>query len=317
MRDIVAVAWSERVRTFLREAFPFIPFLTTLEIDYHYPDLKIIIYDVSTGFFNEEDYTFNFLPNVVEKEFDIVLIIGEHTGYIGIPADIQKRVRVFSVNNLEDLYNFINNRIQKYKEERFSFLDKISKPKKEKIVKDGSGLYGYELFAGMPRDEDEDLKKALYLLMSSENNSSNNYINILPKTLIKHNEVIGKELQKVDRNIIFEIVEKNSSTELSDLRKVVENLNISISIDDFGTGASNFDRIFYLPNIKSIKVDRIMWERKENKPIIEAIMSVAEKKGIKLIAEKVETKQEYEYLKDIGFEYFQGYFCEGEERYGL
>lgn len=43
---------------------------------------------------------------------------------------------------------------------------------------------------------------------------------------------------------------------------------------------------------------------------LEDIIKVAKHHNIKLIAEKVETKEEFEYYKSIGFDYFQGYFIE-------
>ncbi|MFN4196489.1 MAG: EAL domain-containing protein [Caldimicrobium sp.] len=61
--------------------------------------------------------------------------------------------------------------------------------------------------------------------------------------------------------------------------------------------------------LDSIKIDGVMWK---NAPeLVKALKEITDKKGIKLIAEKVETKKELNKLLDLGITHFQGWYFNG------
>lgn len=81
--------------------------------------------------------------------------------------------------------------------------------------------------------------------------------------------------------------------------------------DDYGADFNNFEKVKILePHI--IKIDRALLsgidtkiEKQKNcKDIIEKMHEL----NIQVVAEGVETKEEFEYLKGIGADYFQGYY---------
>ena len=88
------------------------------------------------------------------------------------------------------------------------------------------------------------------------------------------------------------------------------NNGIEVSIDDFGTG---FSSLSYLKrfHIDYLKIDRSfirnLTEGESDKALIEAIIVMAHKLGIKTIAEGVETKEQYELLQAFGCDYVQGF----------
>lgn len=86
---------------------------------------------------------------------------------------------------------------------------------------------------------------------------------------------------------------------------------VSIAIDDFGTGYSS------LAYIKTLQIDHIKIDRSfvsdihtnlHDQAIVEAIMAMSQKLGIKNIAEGVETAGQLDFLKEHGCKEIQGYF---------
>ncbi len=86
---------------------------------------------------------------------------------------------------------------------------------------------------------------------------------------------------------------------------------VSIALDDFGTG---FSSISYLKKFPTdyIKIDRSfvnsMTEVSNDKILCEAIIVMAKKLGIEVVAEGIETNEQLNILKNMGCEYGQGYY---------
>ena len=97
-------------------------------------------------------------------------------------------------------------------------------------------------------------------------------------------------------------VEKN----LSLLRKQ----GIKVSIDDFGTGYNSLKYIQKF-DVDCIKIDRTFVSNIDddiNKIIIKHIISLGHSINAEIIAEGVETKEQYKYLKKQGCDIIQGYY---------
>lgn len=94
------------------------------------------------------------------------------------------------------------------------------------------------------------------------------------------------------------------------LEKIVA-LGISLSIDDFGTGHSNFCYLRELP-VSKIKIDRSFlmgWEvNKNSKALVKAIISVSKALSLEVVAEGVETFEQLEFLKKNKCDFAQGYY---------
>lgn len=88
-------------------------------------------------------------------------------------------------------------------------------------------------------------------------------------------------------------------------------LGIDIHIDDFGTGYSNLSYLMRLP-ISTLKIDRsfisIVDDDGSNDAVVEAIIALARKLSLRVIAEGVETQGQLERLKELGCEGAQGYY---------
>lgn len=86
---------------------------------------------------------------------------------------------------------------------------------------------------------------------------------------------------------------------------------VAVALDDFGTGYSSLSYLKKF-DIDYLKIDRIFIQEvttdKGDQVLCEAIIAMAHKLGIKVIAEGVETKEQMEYLKAIECDYVQGFY---------
>lgn len=92
--------------------------------------------------------------------------------------------------------------------------------------------------------------------------------------------------------------------------KALRELGIVWSLDDFGTGYSSLSVLHRFP-LGQIKIDqafvRDMLTNKSNMVIIEAIIALAGKLGLQVIAEGIETVDQLERLREAGCLAYQGY----------
>ena len=87
-------------------------------------------------------------------------------------------------------------------------------------------------------------------------------------------------------------------------------LGLTLSIDDFGTGYSSLSYLKHLP-IDELKIDqsfvRALPQSGSDETIVKTMIAMAEAFGLEVIAEGVETAEQFESLKGMGCRLFQGY----------
>ncbi|SHE69469.1 sensor domain-containing protein [Alkalibacter saccharofermentans] len=119
------------------------------------------------------------------------------------------------------------------------------------------------------------------------------------------------ELQTWD--VVIEITE---TAVIKDLGHAIDTLNklkslgFMIALDDFGTGYSSLTHLLKLP-IDIVKVDRTfimqICEDKETEIIFESVVKLCHKLGLIVVAEGVETKDQFELIKNYNCDIAQGY----------
>ena len=112
--------------------------------------------------------------------------------------------------------------------------------------------------------------------------------------------------------IHLEITESVFAQDLTVLKYQVEQiqaLGIRVSIDDFGTGFSSLSHLQNL-GVDAVKIDKsFVWDIDEGGlAIIQATLHIARQLGCEIVAEGIETEQQYLRLKELGVKYMQGYY---------
>lgn len=91
---------------------------------------------------------------------------------------------------------------------------------------------------------------------------------------------------------------------------ILNQIGVELALDDFGTGYSSMQYLKQFP-VSRIKIDRSFLENlhvdSRACAIVRSIIELAHNLGIKVIAEGVETEQQYSLLRDLGCDEFQGY----------
>jgi diguanylate cyclase (GGDEF)-like protein/PAS domain S-box-containing protein len=110
-------------------------------------------------------------------------------------------------------------------------------------------------------------------------------------------------------------IEITESTMMQDMNATQEklralcNVGVKVAIDDFGTGYSSLSYLRHLP-IDSIKIDQSFVSDirvSEDNAIVSAMMLIAKGLKLKVVAEGVETWEQYEFLRSHGCDEMQGF----------
>ncbi|RXH58174.1 EAL domain-containing protein [Granulicella sibirica] len=116
----------------------------------------------------------------------------------------------------------------------------------------------------------------------------------------------------VDR-LIFEITENERVKDKAHLRSIVEEYRrqgFKVALDDFGSGYSELNLLVDLP-IDYLKLDIDLVKNVHQRPsallIVKSIVALTKALGMEMLAEGVETFEEFETLRDCGVRLMQGY----------
>lgn len=113
---------------------------------------------------------------------------------------------------------------------------------------------------------------------------------------------------------MLEITESAYTSDSKHIIEVVGNLRSlghKVEMDDFGSGYSSLNMLTSMP-IDVLKMDKafirnIQHGNKEMK-LVELVLDIAKNLGVPVVAEGVETEEEYKMLKEAGCDIIQGYY---------
>ena len=109
---------------------------------------------------------------------------------------------------------------------------------------------------------------------------------------------------EITESIVMENAEAAAQT-----FKQLRALGVQLSIDDFGTGYSSLSYLHRFP-LNYLKIDRSFVDRMTidgDDAIVRTIATLARNLGMEVIAEGIETEDQYNHLRILGCEYGQGY----------
>lgn len=146
------------------------------------------------------------------------------------------------------------------------------------------------------------------------------FLNLLPEAgqFMIENECLSqrlsehlKHLNLQNPQIVMEIVEQSTNNELS-LKNATDrmsNIGFHIAVDDYGSEASTLERVALIsPDI--IKFDRSLlckYMVGDTVPLVRAIR-VAHATNAKTVVEGIETRQQFEAMKRLNLDMYQGYY---------
>jgi len=138
----------------------------------------------------------------------------------------------------------------------------------------------------------------------------------LPDFTHGNTALILDNLKLDNKSICFELSERSTVKDASILTSMMNRYKqqgYDVAIDDFGTGVTGLQLLYYA-EANYIKLDRfyisnIQTDAKK-RLFCSSIIHMAHIMGIQVIAECIETKDEYYTCKDIGVDLIQGYFIQ-------
>lgn len=134
-----------------------------------------------------------------------------------------------------------------------------------------------------------------------ESNLSEKVMDLLKKYTVSP-EKINLEITETSQDVNYDVIEQN-------INKLSDN-GISFSLDDYGTGYSNILRISRLP-LDIIKLDKTFVDDLDKpgmKTVISETIAMLKKMNKKILVEGVETYEQFDYFRNAGCDYIQGYY---------
>ena len=138
----------------------------------------------------------------------------------------------------------------------------------------------------------------------------------------KTTQMIFEKLESFEycTHLTFELLE---TEDFKDYKRVYEfcvkakTYGVSLALDDFGSGYSNFSHIIHLP-IDYIKIDASLISNiardYASRLMVEVIVLLAKKIGVKTVAEFVSSQEIMQTVGDLGVDYAQGFYLGKPER---
>lgn len=121
------------------------------------------------------------------------------------------------------------------------------------------------------------------------------------------------ETQLSPQCLKLEITETAIMDNVSFAAEVINNIHqrhIQLSIDDFGTGYSSLSYLHSFP-VDNLKIDRSFVQRLQNTAssfgMVQAMIQIAKNMGMNIIAEGIETDEQWEQLKLLDCQFGQGF----------
>ncbi len=116
------------------------------------------------------------------------------------------------------------------------------------------------------------------------------------------------------QDYMLEITESAYTEDSKHIIEIVENLRAlghKVEMDDFGSGYSSLNMLASMP-IDALKLDKAFIRNikpgNKDMKLVELVLEIARNLGVPVVAEGVETEEEYKMLKTAGCDIIQGYY---------
>lgn len=166
---------------------------------------------------------------------------------------------------------------------------------------------------------DEECRKAALILAKRLGLQQDLNLNLLPQGFRADRDCLASTLDMAieqgfpPEQIVLEVTEGEvlgNKDRFTELIGIYRGLGMRLAVDDFGAGYSGLNMLAdFQPD--QIKLDKYLvrgiQSRGPRQAIVRAILQVCRDLGIELIAEGIESEEEFRWLCDEGVSFFQGY----------
>lgn len=192
------------------------------------------------------------------------------------------------------------------------------------VKADGSLMFPDELFEKSDRNDmnfllDRLCRESALKTAATKKIKQKVFINFIPTSIYDPEHCLqstvkwANQLEFDPKNIVFEVVETQQVQDKEHLKRILEfyrEQGFGIALDDVGEGYSGLNNLIDIkPGI--IKVDRNVITNIDKdtmkQSVYKALYTLAKENGIMVLAEGIETKEEFETVKSLGVELAQGY----------
>ncbi len=144
-------------------------------------------------------------------------------------------------------------------------------------------------------------------------------VNMSPQVMLRSDfmNMIDEAIRESNINssmLDIEITEETLASDVVRLEKVIKELHarkITVTIDDFGTGYSSIG-YFKQFKLNGLKIDKKfidhLPQNLDSVAIVDAVWAMARAMNLTVTAEGVETKEQFDYLKEMKIQEIQGYY---------
>lgn len=134
------------------------------------------------------------------------------------------------------------------------------------------------------------------------------FIEKIAETLKNHAIEPGEITVEITENVLV-----HDTVHITELLQELRQLGLDVAIDDFGSGFASLRYLNMLP-VNKLKIDRSftgnIHQNAHNAAITRGILGMTSEMNIEVVAEGVETDEEYQYLREHKCDFMQGYlFC--------
>lgn len=132
----------------------------------------------------------------------------------------------------------------------------------------------------------------------------------VPANVLKILQKVQLEPQHLELELTENLIVHNPEKTITMLN-ALKAMGIKLSIDDFGTGYSSLSYLSQFP-LDILKIDKSfihqMNKTKKGSALAQSVIAIAHSLDLEVIAEGVETKAQFDQLKELHCEYVQGYY---------
>lgn len=149
-------------------------------------------------------------------------------------------------------------------------------------------------------------KLPIAINVSSIHFQQQSFLDSLKKLLDRNNtSAMNFEIELTERTVM------NSASETISKLVKLKQLGFKLSIDDFGTGYSSLSYLVRFP-LDILKIDRSFIQHivtlDDKQAVVDAIIQMAHRLKMKVVAEGVESAQQVRILEEMGCDIIQGYY---------